>query len=201
MESIDVDKIIALRKHYQITQEDAAKVLDIGRVTYVMREKHGSFNDDELNKLSKLLKVARSELVKKDASLPSLERSINFNANALYNQGDFESYLFSPQQSKNLKLKLPADAKKTIESEFIYKAKYINLLEDQLRIKEEMVIELNKMLIRSESETKLMFEKFSNQFLELRKEIKIHLQKKPNHPVKAAVHLNKKTKKLPRKGK
>ena len=68
MKKIDTFKIVALRKHYQLKQEDVAKALDIGRVTYITREKHGSFTDDELNKLTELLNVERSELVIEEGS-------------------------------------------------------------------------------------------------------------------------------------
>src|SRR4051794_2336578 len=68
MQKINTYKIIALRKHYQLKQEDVAKALNIGRVTYITREKYGSFTEDELDSLSKLLNVQRTELVTEEES-------------------------------------------------------------------------------------------------------------------------------------
>ena len=65
MEEIDLAKIIHFRKHLGITQEVAAKAIDLSRTIYVGREKNGDFTKDEIDKLAALFKVEPSDLYKR----------------------------------------------------------------------------------------------------------------------------------------
>jgi DNA-binding XRE family transcriptional regulator len=99
VKKIDTYKIVALRKHYQLKQEDVAKALDIGRVTYITREKHGSFTDDELNKLSELLNVERSELVIEEGS---------FTGDQLNKLSELLNLLPPPSSTNNIEYIIPS---------------------------------------------------------------------------------------------
>jgi transcriptional regulator with XRE-family HTH domain len=231
MKNIDTDKIVALRKHYQLKQDDVAKALNIGRVTYIMREKYGSFTDDELNKLSELLKVDRSELIKKENSFTNDEinklsklwnlrlSEANYlvepsalempSSDALYGnsnraKGNMLSSL-SRKETNESKTELPEAAKKDIseevnllnESEPIYQSKYITLLEDQLREKEEMIKELKEALSRLEYQMKDMFAEINyqnRQLSEFSRNFKVQLEKERNFSMKTFEQFMKKQK-------
>lgn len=193
MQKIDTYKIIALRKHYQLKQEEVAKALNIGRVTYIAREKHGSFTEDELENLSKLLNVQRSELfaegpshidnelsklilhrlefLNKKESSPSAYWRMHTHPSEIFESAqDLDDEHFT-EKFDMLKTELSADLKKTDEkqakplneSEANYQSKYISLLESQVQEKEEIVKELREMLKRLEAQTRLMFEEMNNQ--------------------------------------
>lgn len=183
MKRVDIQKIIQLRKNLNITQEDVAMHLKMTRVTYNFREKLGKFSNDEITDLAKLLHVKPEELYQNvftssNRSVPELrhlslrlqeERRQMMEQMEKLKEDEIKRYTSTILKTKNdlahyLQQTIKEQSNILSEAEAKYHDRYINLLEMQLKDKQDTINELKERLSQIETLIKYFMEKVEAMF-------------------------------------